>query len=116
MQGVNPLEIVSSKRIGLLIKQLAEKYDRIIIDSPPIHAVSDALVLAAQADSVMYVVKCDDTPAPVAAKGIKNLRAVGAKVAGVVLNQVNVKKAAHYGGDAEHYFSDYGYSRVEAKV
>jgi len=116
VQGVNPLEIVSSKRIGLLIKQLAEKYDRIIIDSPPIHAVSDALVLAAQADSVMYVVKCDDTPAPVAAKGIKNLRAVGAKVAGVVLNQVNVKKAAHYGGDAEHYFSDYGYSRVEAKV
>lgn len=116
VQGVNPLEIVSSKRISLLIKQLGDKYDRIIIDSPPIHAVSDALVLAAQADSVMYVVKCDDTPAPVAAKGIKNLRAVGARITGVVLNQVDVKKAAHYGGDADHYFSDYGYSHAEAKV
>ncbi|MAR92619.1 MAG: hypothetical protein CML06_17320 [Pseudomonadales bacterium] len=111
LKGINPLEVVSSKRIAALIKQLGQHYDRIIIDSPPVHAVSDPLVLATYSDTVVYVVKSDDTSAPLASKGLKNLRAVGAHISGVVLNQVNVKKAASYSPDSEHYFRDYGYGR-----
>lgn len=112
VKGINPLEIVSSKRLAKLVEQLGQHYDRIIIDSPPIHAVSDGLVLSTYADSVVFVVKSDDTSTVVASRAIKNLKSVGARIAGVVLNKVDIQQAANYGEGAEHYFADYGYTPV----
>lgn len=114
LNGVNPLEIISSKRLAKLLDQLGQHYDRVIVDTPPVHAVSDAFILATYADVVLYVVKSDSTAAPVAANGIKKLRAVGAKVSGVVLNQVDVQKAVSYSADSADYFSDYGYGESKA--
>ena len=91
---------------------MGQHYDRIIIDSPPIHAVSDGLVLSTYADSVVFVVKSDDTSTVVASRAIKNLKSVGARIAGVVLNKVDIQQAANYGEGAEHYFADYGYTPV----
>jgi Mrp family chromosome partitioning ATPase len=80
---------------------LRRNYDRIIIDTPPILPVSDALVLAKQADAVVFVAKCDATPVRQINQALDLLRRVNARVTGVVVNQLDARKAAKY--------SDYGY-------
>ncbi len=112
---VNPLELLSSKRFGQLLQKLSTHYDRILIDSAPTHAVSDALVLSTFADALVYVVKSDDTAAPLAAKGIKRLKEVGANITGVVLNQVDVDKASSYGSYYAGYYQNYGYTAEPEK-
>lgn len=104
----NPLELLSSKRFKEVLDQLSEQYDRIVIDSAPTLAVSDALVLASMANAVIYVVKSDSTAFHSARTGILRLRRVSAPIAGVVLNQVNFTKASKY-GSYYGYYDYYGY-------
>lgn len=103
----NPLEMLSNPRFEKLLTALKGKYQRIIIDSPPTQAVSDALVLAKHADSLIYVVRAESTKQAVAKSGLARLREVGAKIDGVVLNGVNVKQGK---GGYEGYYDYYGYS------
>ena len=111
---VNPLELLSSKRFAKVLEKLQQHYDRIIIDSAPTHAVSDAMVLSTYADALVYVVKADTTAAPLAAKGLKRLREVGAPITGVILNQVDTDKASQYGSYYAGYYDSYGYASDEA--
>lgn len=104
----NPLELLSSKRFKEVLGQLAQQYDRIVIDSAPTLAVSDALVLASLANAVIYVVKSDSTAFHSARTGIQRLQRVNAPIAGVVLNQVNFTKANKY-GSYYGYYDYYGY-------
>jgi len=83
----NPLEMISSKKFVQALQSLNERFDRIVIDSAPVQAVSDALVLASYADSVIYVVKADSTPATHVQKGIDRIVASNEPLTGVVLNQ-----------------------------
>jgi len=106
----NPSGLLSSKRFGKVLEVLSQRYDRIIIDSAPTHAVSDALVLSSYADALVYVVKADETAAPLAAKGIKRLREVGAPITGVVLNKVDTEKTSRYGDYYAGYYQNYGYT------
>lgn len=106
----NPLELLSSPRFAKALEVLKGKYERIVIDSPPTQAVSDALVLSTHADALIYVIKSDATHIPLVEKGVGQLLQKNAPVKGVVLNQVDMKKAKksgyHYGG----YYDYYGYS------
>ena len=106
----NPLELLSSPRFAKAIEVLKAKYDRIIIDSPPTQAVSDALVLAAHADSLIYVIKSDATHIPLVEKGIGQLLQNNAPIKGIVLNKVDIKKAQKYGYSYGGYYDYYGYS------
>ncbi|MBO7004807.1 MAG: polysaccharide biosynthesis tyrosine autokinase, partial [Pseudomonadales bacterium] len=83
----NPLELLSSKRFDDLLRVLADKYDRVIIDSAPTQAVSDSMVLSTHVDGVLYVVKSDATAAQIAQEGLNRLARVNAHILGVVLNQ-----------------------------
>lgn len=105
----NPLELLSSKRFAKIIEDLDQTYDRIVIDSPPIQAVSDALVLSTFANAVIYVIKADDTAIPLAKKGVGRLLQNNAPMAGVVLNQVNISKAQKHGYSYGGYYDYYGY-------
>lgn len=107
----NPLELISSSRFEQLLKTLSETYDRILIDSPPINAVSDGLVLSRYADAVVFVVKADATPQTQVKTALGKLLQHGAHVKGVVLNQVDVKKALKEGGAYAGYYDYYGYSQ-----
>lgn len=108
----NPLELLSSRRFKDVLIQLAEQYDRIVIDSAPTLAVSDALVLATLANAVIYVVKSDSTAFHSARNGIQKLQRVKAPLTGVVLNQVNLTKASKY-GSYYGYYDYYGYKAKE---
>ena len=107
-----PLELLGSKRFKHLISQMKKRYDRIVIDSAPVQAVSDALILGQMADSVLYAVKANSTTSSISARGIKRLRESGIEVAGAVVTQVNIQKISSYGGDLGYqgYYDYYGYS------
>jgi capsular exopolysaccharide synthesis family protein len=106
----NPLELLSSPRLAKALEVLKNKYDRIIIDSPPTQAVSDAAVLATHANALIYVVKSNTTSIPLVEKGIGQLLQNNAPVTGIVLNQVDVKKGNKYGYGYAGYYDYYGYS------
>jgi hypothetical protein len=107
----NPLELLSSRRFEEVIAKIKDAFDIVVIDSPPLQLVSDALVLAQHSSSVIYVVKADATPYQVAQNGIKRLRRVGAPLLGVVLNQLDLERAEKYYGEYSGYRSYKGYKK-----
>ena len=115
----NPLELLLSQRFRETLAKLQEEYEVILIDSPPVELVSDALVLAPMADSVIYVVRAMETPYPLARKGLTRLQRAGGKVLGVVLNQMDFERAQKYYGEYSGYsqygYNSYGYSSSSHK-
>ncbi|MFP6844234.1 MAG: polysaccharide biosynthesis tyrosine autokinase [Thalassolituus sp.] len=109
----NPLELLASKNFSTLLETLKGRYDRIIIDSAPTHAVSDATYLSTLVDGVVYVVKADETKDKLITSGIARLRDSNARVLGVLLNQMDVEKEARYGGHYSGYYDGYGYTTTE---
>ena len=97
----DPLQILSSSRMATALKVLAQAYSRIVIDCAPILPVSDAAVLSKYADCVLYVVKSDATKVPLINSGLGLLERVNAPIMGIVLTQLDARKAETY--------SDYGY-------
>ncbi|ASJ74547.1 GumC family protein [Granulosicoccus antarcticus] len=112
-----PLELLSSKRFEKILEQLGNHYDRIVIDSAPTQAVSDALVLARLSDAVVYVVKSHETSMELIKRGIQRLRQVDAPLAGVLITQVDINKITAYGGDYYYqgYYDYYGYTEKGEK-
>ena len=107
-----PLDLLTSRRFSRLIELMKDRYDRIIIDSAPVQAVSDALLLGQFADAVLYSIKANSTTIDIAARGIKRMRESGININGVVVSQVNLRKLAAYGGELEYqgYYDYYGYT------
>ncbi len=102
-------DLFGDNRIDELLARLSEKFDKIIIDTSPILGFADARILASRADCVLHVVHWDKTPASMVHAAVKILRQSNARVAGVVLNKVNMKQQARYGfadgSDYYHYYS-----------
>ncbi|MGB5346795.1 MAG: polysaccharide biosynthesis tyrosine autokinase [Woeseia sp.] len=97
----DPQKLLSSTRLVRALLVLKNNYDRIIIDTPPVLPVSDALMLSKQADAVIVVAKSDATSAKQINQALHFLARVDARVIGVVVNQLDIRKAGKY--------SDYGY-------
>lgn len=103
----NPLELLASKNFNEVLEKLKGRYDRIIIDSAPTHAVSDAAYLSTLVDGVAYVVKADATSDKLVKNGLRRLDDSNARMLGVVLNQLDVEKEAKYSGDYSYGTYDY---------
>ncbi len=105
----NPLEMLSSDRFAKSFKLLQAKFDHIIIDSPPVIAVSDAAFLSSTfVNQVIYIIKANATPYPIITEGIKRLRNAHAPIVGAVLNGVDSNKK-YYAGDEYSTYEYYGY-------
>ena len=100
----NPLELLSSQAFSNLLDKLAGLYTVVLIDSPPIHSVSDAHLLAQHVRSVIYVVKADATPVAVVQEGLKHLQRFNVPLAGIVLSQVDTDKLKR---DSKYYNTYY---------
>jgi capsular exopolysaccharide synthesis family protein len=109
----NPLDLIAGDRFSLVLNSLKEKYDRILIDSAPIQAVSDSLVIATHADALIYVVRSDGSSTPLIKKGLRRLSGTQARFSGVVLNQVDVEKVKKQSGYESEYYDNYGYAYGE---
>lgn len=82
----NPLAFLSMKRFNMLIKVFGNFYDRIIIETPPVNAVSDAVIISKLVESVLYVVHGNKTKREQISSGLRMLKQVNAPIEGVVIN------------------------------
>lgn len=104
----NPLDLLNSNAMRNLIGRLRESFDQVIIDTPPVLAVSDIKVVGQYSDKVIYCVKWDDTPREAVLMGLKQIVDTRLPLAGAVLTNVNIKKHARYGyGDTGYYYGRY---------
>ncbi|MEZ6016921.1 MAG: polysaccharide biosynthesis tyrosine autokinase, partial [Planctomycetota bacterium] len=105
---INPAELLNSEAFGALLDDLQLRYDRILIDTPPVLAVSDARVVAVRAEATLLVARVDKTNRKRAESAVERLTSVGARVLGVILN--DVPRGIGYGyGYGYGYGSRYGY-------
>ena len=93
---LNPCEMLSSNKFKLLLDDLREKYDYIIIDSPPLDSVADAKNLSVNADGTIIVVKSETTKKNSLLEAKKSLDKVGGKIVGVIVNRVKSKRPLYY--------------------
>lgn len=100
----NPFELVTSDILKKLIAEVGKKYDRVVIDSPPILAVSDPLILASLADGSLYVTKFDRSKRHLSKKCIEQLQNGGASIIGAIINEVDLRKARY-----SYYYNNYYY-------
>lgn len=99
----NPLELVSSRRIELIIKHLRQYYDVILLDTPPILLVSDALALQRLADGILLVVKYGYTTTEILLESKRLMEVVGVKPSACIFNGTpGVKKKSPYYGYYEY--------------
>lgn len=103
----NPAELLGSRRMQEILGRVREQADIVIIDSPPVSAVSDALILASQADGVLLVVKSGKTSRTVAKKALSTLRQAKIHLVGAVYNGVTEQES--------DYTYDYAYSYYETE-
>ncbi len=92
----NPAELLGSKRCDALLNGLAERFDWVIIDAPPVMAVTDAAVLAHQAGGVLFVIGSEMTARTAAATAISQLTTAQGRLIGAVLNGVDLQRHSYY--------------------
>ena len=85
----NPSELVASQAMRRTLRVLEEKYDRVIVDSPPVLAVTDAASTAAYVDGVLLVLRSGKTEQRAAERTTEQLRRLGIRILGVALNDVS---------------------------
>jgi len=106
--SVSPPDLFRSSTMKILMEEMTAYYDLVIIDSPPVAAVSDSFTLSGVVDKSIYVIRWEDTPRNVALAGIRQMLESGGDIAGIVLSRVDIKKHARYGyADSGHYQGNY---------
>lgn len=105
----NPAELLTSPRFKELLDQIREQYDYVLIDSPPLLAVTDPCVVAPRVDGVLLTIRVSRNGRPHAERAKEILATLGVKVIGVVVNGVGRQSGnGRYGSEYAHYGYDYG--------
>lgn len=92
----NPSELLGSSKMVDLLEKVAAAYDVVLLDAPPIIAVTDAVILTPMVDSVLLVLKAGDSRIDMAREARDRLVRTGARSVGVVLNQADVRGDGYY--------------------
>jgi len=93
----NPAELLQTERFAALVKRLSEMFDRVLFDSPPVMAVTDAAILSRLADGTILVARSSKTRRDSLARTAAQIKSVGANLVGVILNDVDLG-GPHYSG------------------
>jgi capsular exopolysaccharide synthesis family protein len=104
----NPAELLLTKRFETVLGELARRFDRIILDSPPIQPVTDAVVLSKRVDGVVFVVRASKTLRDELRRSARMIRDVGGSIVGVIVNELDARDSYGYGGYGG-YGSYYGH-------
>lgn len=106
----NPSELLGSKQMLKLIDLLKEEYDLILLDSPPISAVTDPLMISDSIDKLVLIVKSGSTHKRMLNRAVSNINSVTNKLSGVILNDLS-RYNSH---DSSYYYYQY-YNRYYGK-
>jgi tyrosine-protein kinase Etk/Wzc len=98
----NPSDLLNTPQMDNLLNEMKSRYEFIILDSPPVISVTDALILGSKVDGVFMVLKSGETSLEAALRAKEILEKSGIKIIGAILNSVNFK-------DVYHYYKDYYY-------
>ena len=109
-------DLLGSEKMRALIAALSEIYDLVVIDTPPVLALSDTLVLLRSVDKTVFLVQWEKTRRETVNAGLRQVIDAGADLAGIVLTQVDLKRQAQYryGGDAYHAYYNSAYQKYYA--
>ena len=110
----NPAELLGSKRMTRLMERLRSEFDFIILDSPPVVAVTDALLLGHVADATILIARADISRIDAVLRAMDSIERSGAKLLGVVLNDFNAANA--YGSYYKYYQYCHYYSTGTVKA
>ncbi|MFC1738352.1 polysaccharide biosynthesis tyrosine autokinase [Planctomycetota bacterium] len=99
----NPSEVLNSEAFVGILGELCRRYDRIIVDSPPVSAVADSRILGAICDITLLVLRAEKSTRKHSQQAVQGLLSIGAKVLGAIVNDVPLS-SRRYG-----YYSGYGY-------
>lgn len=102
----NPYELLGSARMGEIIKELKETYDIVLFDSPPIIGFADGLLVANQVDGVLLVIEVKKVHREAIKQAKVLLEKSKAKILGVVLNKVDLKRDSYY-----YHYNYYSYHK-----
>jgi polysaccharide biosynthesis transport protein len=101
----NPTDLLMSQKMREVLRELRESFDFIVIDSPPVIAVSDASILSALCDGVLLVLHGQKTTTPKARRAAERLESIGAPILGVILNGVDMRNPDYV--DYRTYYGAY---------
>lgn len=107
-RAANAQDLLGSQQMKKFVAEVSANYDLVIIDTPPILAVSDAAVVARAVDTTLFLVRWATTSRDMVVQALKQLKNFDCRVAGLVLNQVNLNEMASYGdGYYNHKYHEY---------
>jgi succinoglycan biosynthesis transport protein ExoP len=92
----NPTQVLNSAKFEAMLAELRDRYDRIVIDSPPLAAVSDVLNLLPLVDGVLYVIKFNTVKRKTAVQNVRRLWESNTPVFGAILNNISTTLASYY--------------------
>ena len=105
----NPAEILAGPFFGQLVAEAGKLFDRVVIDSAPILAVSDTLLMTPHVQTLCIVVRAGKTPRPAVRRAITLLAKSGIRAAGLVLNRLRRSRGVGY----YYYYASHGYGKEE---
>jgi capsular exopolysaccharide synthesis family protein len=105
----NPSELISSKRMLQFLEEVSSRYDRVILDCPPVSAVADPLVVGAMCDGMIFVTKFNKIRREHARRSVQRITEAGIHVIGLVLNDIDFE-----GRDSYYYSYHYYQNRYYA--
>lgn len=103
----DPQRLLGSVQFQSVLKELRTRYDRILIDTPPVQAVSDVLVISRYVCSLLYVVRAEDTRVGIIRAAISRLLSLGIKPEGIILNTVTMDRKGAYSDQYYGYYPEY---------
>ena len=104
----NPSELLAQGKFSALYSEALQRFDRIVVDSAPVHAVSDTLLFASKIQTTLLVVHGSKTPRKPVVRCVQLLRNAGANLGGIVLNQLPHRRGKGYYYYYDSYYYGYG--------
>jgi len=105
----NPSELIGSNRMVRFLEEAARRYDRVVLDCPPVSAVSDPLIVGAMADGMVFVTKFNKIRREHALRSVQRIQDSGIHLIGLVLNDIDFEgKDSYY--YSYHYYQNRYYS------
>jgi len=111
----NPALLLHSERFNQILDTLADNFDYVIIDTPPLESVADGELISAQCDGVLLVVRSGSTRKALISSSIKQLERSKCKLLGVVLNRAEVGKGQYYYYKSKEYGYYKNYYKADEK-
>lgn len=111
----NPAQLLSSSAMEAMLLQFRKEYKFVVIDSPPVLPVTDAMILSTFVDGVVFVIGSGTTVRGAVTRSCKILHNVGASILGIVLNKVDLRHGEYYGSYG-HYYYNYHSEDKEPKL